>query len=253
MTLGTISPARRGSVLVAAFLLLATAFGLVAPSAAQAAGPVRYFLTVGGTCDGRGTAYNGVDLRGGVRVQVDYPASIGYDLVCPGQTPYQQSVDIGVANLRQAVLDTHRRDPGGQLVLVGYSQGAEVVSKVLADIADGRVAVPTRQVEAKLFADPMQPGTGLGAVFPVGVGVPVINFVSPGPGRTSYNGIRFIRYCIETDGVCDNRSPFESIGGYYAQHFCYPTRFFGFIADGAYTNATQWLPRQNCRPPYPTS
>lgn len=229
--------------------LLVGVLAIAAPTA-QAA-PPKFYVTIPGTCDGGNvTNYRGVDFRGGLERKVRYPASIPG--LC-GTVPYAQSVEQGVANAR-AVLDAaHRENPSARIVVVGYSQGAEVASKLLALIADGRTSVPPSMVEAKLYADPMQPVTGLGAVVPKGWGVPVINFVSPGPGRTSYNGIRFIRYCIATDGICDNRSPLESLGGYFAQHQCYFPTFNWTVADGAYTNGSWFLARQNCRPPYPTA
>lgn len=247
----TVVPPRRAARLLgvlSALVCLVAGLSLLPATSAQAA-PPKFYVTIPGTCDGGNVVnYRGVDFRGGIERKVRYPASVPG--VC-GDVPYQQSVDIGVVNARGVLEQAHRDNPFAQIVLVGYSQGAEVASLLMEQIADGRTYVPPYRVEAKLYADPMQPGTGLGAVFPKGVGVPVINFISPGPGRGSYNGIRFIRYCIETDGVCDNRSPFESLGGYFAQHQCYFPRFGWTVADGAYTNGNWFLARQNCRPPYP--
>lgn len=238
--------ARAGAVVLAA--ALGAAGVALAPPAARAtpvAAPTRYFLTLGGTCDPTGSSYDGVDLRGGVRVRVTYPASVGTWLLCNDRVPFQRSVNIGVAAAREALLATYARDPQGEFVLVGYSQGAEVVSLLLADIADGKVAVPPAQVRAKLYADPMQPVTGIGATVPKGLGVPIIDFVSPGPGRATYaGGIRYTRYCIVTDGVCDTRRPLLAALGYFTQHPQYPAKFFGTIADGVYLDAVQWLPKQ---------
>ena len=239
----------RAAQLLSSLLLVLGLTALVPPAAH--ADPPKFYVTIPGTCDGNNVNnYRGVNFGGGLERKVRYPASVPG--VC-GSVPFQQSVDIGVGNARGVLEAAHRENPAARIVVVGYSQGAEVASLLLAQIADGRTSVPPSMVEAKLYADPMQPGTGLGAVVPKGWGVPGINFISPGPGRTSYNGIRFIRYCIETDGVCDNRSPLESLGGYFAQHQCYFPQFSWTIADGAYTNGSWFLPRQNCRPPYPSA
>jgi len=65
---------RRSSIALSAAALV-SALGAVALSAGPAAadGP-QYYVTVGGTCDGAGEVYEGIDLRGGTRLHVDYPA-----------------------------------------------------------------------------------------------------------------------------------------------------------------------------------
>ncbi|MCR6481705.1 hypothetical protein M8542_02640 [Amycolatopsis sp. OK19-0408] len=78
---------------------------------------------------------------------------------------------------------------------------------MLNDVADV-VNVDRSHFNAKLYADPMQPvgppGRGISAVVPQGAGAPSPfgGYVSFGPGRTDFGGIPYIRYCIQTDGVC---------------------------------------------------
>lgn len=252
------SRARVRRLLLTFFLLLG---GVALPgmtlsaSPAVAAGP-HYYVLVGGTCDGAATVYNGLDLRGGVPLVVHYPAG-AFGLPNCDWTPMDQSWEIGRQNARRVILD--HWDPTARYTLVGYSQGAIVVNKVLEDLADGRLALDRSRFDAKLYGDPMAPvgppGRGIGAVIPAGWGLPspFSGYVSPGPGRTSFNGIRYVRYCIDTDGVCD----FDDIqgpGGYFAQHWCYrwvrPTDGRSImgdtIADGFYNNGPVAIGKQDC-------
>ncbi|MDN5852030.1 MAG: PE-PPE domain-containing protein [Actinomycetia bacterium] len=252
---------RTSSIALSAAALV-SAFGAVALSAGPAAadGP-HYYVTVGGTCDGPGHVYDGIDLRGGVRLNVGYPAGAAGLPNC-NQTPMDRSVEIGEANAKQVILDNW--DPSATYTLVGYSQGAIVVNKVLEDIADGNVAVDKENFNAKLYADPMAPvgppGIGIGAVIPKGWGLPSPfgGYVSPGKGRTDFNGIEYVRYCIETDGVCDFND-IQGPGGYLAQHTCYRWTdpngndlMADSMADGFFNNGPVSIPKKDCWGALPT-
>lgn len=208
---------RTRKVLGAAVVVL-TALLLTAP-ASQAAGG-RYFVLIGGTCDPDGNAYNGIDLRGGVPLKVHYPAA-GNPSCSPVATSYDTSVREGHRNARAVLERAYADDPGGQFVVVGYSQGAHVANLLLEDVADGRIGVPKGQVGGSLYGDPMHPVTGIGAIVPKGTGA--FGFTSPGPGRTDFGGMPVERYCIETDGVC-HFNTIEAPGGYFVQHPCYPAK-----------------------------
>ena len=245
---------------------LVTALGGVAMStgaatAAPAPDGPHYYVTVGGTCDGGGGVYNGIDLRGGTRLNVDYPAGAAGLPNCD-QTPMDQSIEIGRENAKNVIVDNW--DPSATYTLVGYSQGAIVVNKVLEDIADGKVAVDKANFNAKLYADPMAPvgppGIGIGAVIPEGVGLPSPfgGYVSPGKGRTDFGGIEYVRYCIETDGVCDFND-IQGPGGYIAQHTCYRwddpngnNLMEDSIADGFFNNGPVSIPKKDCWGALPT-
>jgi len=220
-----------------------------------------HYILIGGTCDGAANVYNDGWLNGGNAVRVHYPAGAAGLPGCD-QTPMDVSVNIGHDNARRVVTDTFNAHPGDQFTVVGYSQGAIVANRVLNDIADGALPVDKSRFSAKIYADPMQPvgppGTGIGANIPEGVGTPIGGYVSPGPGRVDFNGIPFIRYCIDTDGVCHFNTP-EALGGYFAQHQCYQwarpdgrSIMSDSLADGVYTNGSVGLGRQNCRPPFPS-
>lgn len=253
----------KGAALVggAVTALVAGWFGATAPSAQ--AQDAHYYILIGGTCDGPATVYNNDWLRGGIGRVVNYPAG-AVGLPACNQTPMDTSVAIGHEEAKRVVRDAYFENPGAEFTVVGYSQGAIVANKVLNDIADGTIGVDKSRFSAKIYADPMQPvgppGRGASAVIPEGWGIPspLGGYISFGPGRTDFNGIPFIRYCIESDGVC-HFDTLEAPGGYFAQHRCYQqprpdgrSIMSDTIADGVYTNASQPLPKQNCRPPWPT-
>lgn len=247
----------RLGVVAAASLMVAFA------GTASAVAEPHYYILVGGTCDGNATVYDDVSLNGGIRKVVHYPAGAAGLPGCD-QTPMDQSVAAGHAEGNRVVRAAFAENPGAEFTVVGYSQGAVVANLMLNDIADGKLGVNKSQFSAKLYADPMQPvgpqSRGISAVLPPGVGAPSPfgGYVSFGPGRTDMGGIPYIRYCIETDGVCNFETP-EAAGGYFAQHQCYQwlrpadnrSIMGDTLADGVYTNASQPLPRQDCHPPYP--
>ncbi|HKR51482.1 MAG TPA: PE-PPE domain-containing protein [Pseudonocardiaceae bacterium] len=240
---------RRAAAAVAA--LVAGLLGATA-SIAHAQQP-HYYILIGGTCDGNAAVYNHAWLRGGIPRIVHYPA--GGEGLCNGNTPMDQSVAQGYEEAKRVVRAAYTENPGALFTVVGYSQGAIVGNQVLNDIADDKLGVNKSRFSVKFYADPMQPETGISAKFPAGTRLPPpgTGYVSYGPGRTQFNGIQFIRYCIQTDGICDFTSP-QAPGGYYAQHFCYPRArptdrrsiMGDTIADGVYTNASEWLQKQDC-------
>jgi PE-PPE domain-containing protein len=224
----TTTPALRRILAVAVLGLAA----LAVPAAAQADPPHHYFLELGGTgsvpADGSSCTvtytYANQHLNGGTAVEVCYPSTAGPlvgphneqpDLTAPS---YDTSVARAYDNLLAAVRDTHRRDPGAMLTLVGYSQGAQAADEVLRTLA-GSTEIPHDQLDGMLYADPMQPGTGLGAVVPKGISA--LGFTSPGAGPVEFGGIPVHRFCIHTDAACDATS-LAAIPGFFDQHPRYP-------------------------------
>ncbi|MFT4127679.1 MAG: PE-PPE domain-containing protein [Gordonia sp. (in: high G+C Gram-positive bacteria)] len=121
-------------------------------------------LAVGGTgesaADDRRTEVTGLlaqvtaELDNRFRpVWVGYPASYGPAPHLRGMS-YADSVDEGVARLGRAIAATT-----GTVVLIGYSQGAVVVRRLLADLAadPSQSAALARVAAAGFVADPHQP------------------------------------------------------------------------------------------------
>ncbi|WP_087924662.1 PE-PPE domain-containing protein [Streptomyces albireticuli] len=218
--------ARKAMFAAAAVAAMVAATAAV-PTAAHA-DPVRhYYLELGGT----GSAAPAPDctssyefankhLNGGIPVPVCYPASAGpwlngRNVPDPGAPSYDVSVRQGYQNLLAAAEATHRRDPSARLTIVGYSQGAQAADQVLQTIAAGGTGIPRSQVNGMLYADPMQPGTGIWALLPKGWSA--LGFTSTGAGPAKLDGVPVRRFCIRTDGVCDATS-LKSLGGFLVQH-----------------------------------
>lgn len=88
-------------------------------------------------------------------VSVDYPA-IGVDdvarrLLDPGSPGYGASVTAGAVALAETVAEARTACPGSLFVLVGYSQGAEVIRRALSN---GAIPEGDDLVSALLIADP---------------------------------------------------------------------------------------------------
>ncbi|WP_028849229.1 PE-PPE domain-containing protein [Thermocrispum municipale] len=218
-------------------LLVGTSASAVAEPANQQG--ARYFVLIGGTCDPNADAYNDIDLRGGVPLRVHYPAA-GNPACSQLGISYDASVAEGHRAARAVLEQAYANDPGGEFVVVGFSQGAHVANLVLEDVADGRIGVPKSQVSGSLYGDPMHPGTGIGAIVPKGMSA--FGFTSPGPGRTDFGGIPVERYCIETDGVC-HFNTIEAPGGYVIQHPCYPSKVMPETLADHVVHGNHWWPR----------
>lgn len=244
---------RPAALLLAALIAVAGMLAGAVPAAsaapdkgANAQGGTHFYILIPGSCYNKATAYrsvidNQIIPSGGVPRLVEYVASAP-PLSC-SNVGYTDSVMQGKQSAIETIQQAYNEDPNGHFTVVGYSQGAHVANLLLEEIADGNTTVPKEQVDAKLYADPMQPGTGVGQILPKGT--PFFSYISPGPGRTDFNGIPFLRYCITTDGVCDWRDPVQAPGGYLAQHSCYG-RVFETITDGVFSNQNHFWPKVDC-------
>ncbi|MEU2366046.1 PE-PPE domain-containing protein [Streptomyces noursei] len=132
-----------------------------------------------------------------------------------GALSYDASVREGYRNLLAAAEKTYHRDPQARFTIVGYSQGAQAADQVLRTIAEGRTAIPRSQVNGMLYADPMQPGTGIWARVPQGWSA--LGFTSTGAAPAKYDGVPVRRFCIRTDLACDATS-IRSVPGFLNQH-----------------------------------
>lgn len=162
------------------------------------------------------------------RAYVPYESSFGGAV--PGSAaPYSQSVAGGLGKLRDMAGEVIQRCAGTQLALVGYSQGADVVSQFAQQIGAGTATVPADRVAAvALFADPTRnpgapvfpgapdkqspdaaPGTSGAAV----AAIPALAQISAdgggiGPDRdraASFGSLtgRVATFCVAGDLACD--------------------------------------------------
>ncbi|MEU9455844.1 PE-PPE domain-containing protein [Streptomyces sp. NPDC048277] len=235
------------AVRTAAIAAALTAGAAVAfPAAAHAADAEHYYIEIGGTgptastpdCPTTTSSYNEGNKTlppGSTAILVCYPATAGpfigttgslLDLTTLQFHPealtapnYDSSVQQGYQEALRVAEDTHRDHPDATITISGYSQGAQAADQVLQTIAGGGTGIPFSQVDGMLYADPMQPGTGLAAQIPKGWGVP--GFTSAGAGPAEFNGIPVARYCIHGDPICD--ASLLNAGGYFKLHPLYPT------------------------------
>lgn len=252
----------KGRVLACGAAVVASAGVLTAVISATSSTPVKsagydgggnhYYIEISGTgagdprgCDGRSTTddvgnYGFVNqhLNGGIPIGVCYPATIGPFLgngykPDPAAPHLDDSVAVGVTNTVKALEEKYQADPGARFTVVGYSQGAEVGDLALQRVANGDTAVPKSHVDGMLYADPMQPGTGIWSkTFPKPFGVPFVGITSPGAGPVDFPGVPVERFCIHTDGICDGpalrpdvpsvQATAQSIVGFFQQHGRYP-------------------------------
>jgi hypothetical protein len=244
------SPVRRAAAIVTSVAAM-TLTTVLAPAAAHAADSEHYYIEIGGTgltlpppqCT---TSYDDVNRHldpASIR-PVCYPASAGPFIGSDGSLGdaltaltkanvdssvktathavtapnYDSSVNQGYQNALSVAEETYHQHPNARLTITGYSQGAQIADEVLQTIANG-TDIPSSQVDGMLYADPMQPDTGIWAKAPKGWSA--LGFTSPGPGPAEFKGIPVERFCIYGDPICDARSPLN-IPGYFTLHPTYP-------------------------------
>ncbi len=125
---------------------------------------------------------------------VPYPASYGPSPKLDGEC-YLTSVSAGVAALRSAVERVLHDDPGAEIMMIGYSQGAVVVRTLLADPEAARVLPAI--TAAGFVADPHQPPGAVPGCTGWGVA---------GPGRPLPAGLPAFWVGAPEDVIC-NASP----------------------------------------------
>lgn len=174
------------------------------------------------------------------RTTLTYPATAGgawASMVVPGAplpknfgdlTSYEQSVESGVLQAEAVMQDIIDSCDDTDIALLGYSQGAEVVSNITRSIGSGESSIPEDRIAAvSLFSDPtreggtpalvngedtpLAPGNGaLGAVEQTMTGLsdidtPVASGLSPEKTGLDNHGTlsdRTVSWCLPGDYVC---------------------------------------------------
>ncbi|MDO4910860.1 MAG: cutinase family protein [Corynebacterium sp.] len=141
---------------------------------------------------------------------------------------YDASRDGGTAKLRGVIADVASRCPDTNFVLIGFSQGADIVGDLVSDIGNGRGPVEASRVRgAALLADPRRTqGVGINVGVPTsGAGLevvgqplqPLVNFanmfganignqgISRGPRAGGFGVLNksTFSFCALNDPVCD--------------------------------------------------
>jgi hypothetical protein len=132
------------------------------------------------------------------RAYVPYPAAFGGIVPGAATSPYAQSVSAGLDELRSMARAISIRCENTSLALLGYSQGAHVVSLFLREVGLGYgVVAPDKIAGAALFGDPTRdPGA---PVFP---GAPGQRTPAPAPGidRTALAGLPPVAQAMPAGG-----------------------------------------------------
>ena len=116
---------------------------------------------------------------------VAYPAS-----AFAGGADYSTSEAEGVAKTKSILSGTATRCPATKILLVGYSQGADVAGDVAAEIGSGRGPIPKdRLAGTVLIADPQR-------------GTPMESVVGPNPPGTGILGPR-TGFATDVATICD--------------------------------------------------
>lgn len=140
--------------------------------------------------------------RGVGMFSLPYRAAPVSDLARDLGRPFLRSIDQGVAMLRSYLRELHRRCGGTRVALIGYSQGAAVVSEAVRRLNNDTL----RRVRAVvLIADPYSAGASSYAltpsIFPGGA-PRRIGTGSLGARRAALPG-RTMDVCFNNDIVCD--------------------------------------------------
>lgn len=125
---------------------------------------------------------------------------------------YDESKRIGKSNVRAVINELETKCDGTpiQWKLLGFSQGADIVGDIAAEIDADQTGGPydlQPRTEAFLYADPR---ANLGSVVPDGL--PGITVDGP---RLPYKNVTVHTYCAPGDIVCD---PNGNVADYYLLH-----------------------------------
>ncbi|WP_433717297.1 cutinase family protein (plasmid) [Nocardia sp. CA-084685] len=161
------------------------------------------------------------------RSYLPYSASFGGKPGDRASDPYSLSVNSGVANGVRMLNDQAQQCPKQKMFLVGYSQGAQVMATIAADIANGRGPIPADRVAGvALFSNPLRipgapvfatagqnspakvPGAAGSSVTQVHVGTvtpPDGGGIAPTKTAPSFAGMagRVASWCAHGDLACD--------------------------------------------------
>ncbi len=119
-----------------------------------------------------------------------------------GTITFNPSVAKGVSDLNIALRNQLTNHPGEQVVIFGYSQSGDIITKTLRNYAaDPATAPPTKQVSFVVAGNTNRPNGGILSRFP-GLYVPVLNVTEDGPAPTD-TGYQTTDIAFQYDPVAD--------------------------------------------------
>ncbi|KAL1306128.1 hypothetical protein AAFC00_004242 [Neodothiora populina] len=165
-------------------------------------------------------------LPGSDAVPVDYPATL---------IEYGQSVGTGVSNATKLIEEYVASCPNSKIVLLGYSQGAQVVGDTVCGISSSGFKT-TSPLDSK-YNDNIIAIVQMGDPAHVG-GLPFDSGSSSNNGifpRTNDSGC--LQYINKTRSYCDSGDAYCDSGLYFAPHYEYVSNYgidaIGFVCGKA--------------------
>lgn len=154
----------------------------------------------------QGYAYKSQPNYGG-DVFIDYPREFGVLTGLNSQT-YEESKVVAAAKTKAAIEDAVHQNPGDPVYVVGFSQGSNAASDVLAQLEAENPDVDYSNVTFVLLGNGARNDGGLWARMPAGVYVPLIGLrfgASTNPASPSYaeNAPQVIQISKQYDGASD--------------------------------------------------
>ena len=129
------------------------------------------------------------------------PLWIAYDAAPFATTQYQTASNRGYAETKKAVAGIANACPNARFSFTGYSLGADIVSRMLNNIAHDRGPIAKERVaSAALFSSPYQGGNG--AVMSAGTSPHVRGSLGELEGGYGDLGERVLEICNTGDIVC---------------------------------------------------
>lgn len=148
-----------------------------------------------------------------------------------GNITFDPSVAQGVADLNTALQNHLAKHPGEKVVIFGYSQSGDIITKTLRNFANHPTTAPSKnQVSFVVIGNTNRPNGGILARFP-GVYVPILNITFDGAKPTD-TGYKTTDIAFEYDSVADfPQYPIDvladvnSIVGFLDVHATYPNPY----------------------------
>lgn len=150
----------------------------------------------------QGHIYDAENPTAGGNVFIDYPREFGI-MTGLGSHSYDESRTIAATKTKAAIIDALEDNPGEPVYVVGFSQGSNAASDVLADL-EGE-GYDTSKVTFVLLGNGARNDGGLWARLPAGVYVPLIglSFGQSTNPSTDPNAPQVILVSKQYDGASD--------------------------------------------------
>jgi PE-PPE domain len=148
-----------------------------------------------------------------------------------GSITFDPSVAQGVTKLHTALQSQLNADPGGQVVIFGYSQSGDIITKTLRNFAADPTSAPSpQQVSFVVAGDTNRPNGGILSRFP-GLYIPGLNTTFDGAAPTN-TGYTTTDIAFEYDPVADFPqypinvlADLNSLVGFLDVHATYPNPY----------------------------